>query len=78
MRPPAETVPGITDDPVIRLLLEEKAKSLHEAEEKYLDSAIPEILELLAGPLSNEELSRHPLLNLMLAHGSRGWEDSIL
>ena len=78
MSPTSEIIPGITDDPVIRLLLDGKAKTLHEAEEKYLDTAIPEILDLLAGPLSNEDLSRHPLLNLILAHGSRGWEDSIL
>src|SRR5713101_334859 len=55
-------VPGVTDDPIIRLLLEEKARTLHEAEEMYLDSAIPEILELLASPLDNQELSNHPLL----------------
>jgi hypothetical protein len=73
-----EHIPGVTDDPVIQLLLRGEAETLHDAEEKYLDSAIPEILELLAGSLSNEELAGHPLLNLVLAHGSRGWEDSIL
>jgi hypothetical protein len=78
MEPPDENIPGVADDPVIRLLLRGEARTLHEAEEKYLDSAIPEIVELLRGPLSNEELSRHPLLKLVLAHGSRGWEDSIL
>jgi len=73
-----EHIPGVTDDPVIQLLLRGEAQTLHEAEEKYLDAAIPEILDLLRGPLDNDELSRHPLLNLVLAHGSRGWEDSIL
>ena len=71
-------IPGVTDDPVIRLLLNGEAKTLHEAEEKYLDSAMPEILELLASPLSDEELAKHPLLQMIRAHGSRGWEDSIL
>ena len=71
-------VPGVTDDPVIRLLLSGEAKTLREAEEKYLDSAIPEILDLLRGSLSDEELARHPLLQMIRAHGSRGWEDSIL
>jgi hypothetical protein len=70
--------PDIRDDPVLQLLLRGEAQMLHEAEEKYLDAAIPEILDLLGGPLTNEELSRHPLLNLVLAHGSRGWEDSTL
>ena len=71
-------IPGVTDDPVIRLLLRGEARTLYEAEEKYLDAAIPEILELLGGPLDNAALSRHPLLNLVRAHGSRGWEDSTL
>lgn len=71
-------IPGITDDPVIQLLLRGEARTLHEAEEKYLDAALPLVLELLGSPLTNEELARHPLLMLMLAHGSRGWDDSIL
>jgi hypothetical protein len=71
-------IPDVTDDPVIQLPLRGEARTLHEAEEKYLDAALPEILELLGGPLSNEELARHPLLNLVLAHGRRGWEDSLL
>ncbi len=71
-------IPDFTHDPVIRLLLSGEATTLHEAEEKYLDSAIPEILDLLRGPLSDEELARHPLLQMIRAHGSRGWEDSIL
>ena len=36
------------------------------------------ILELLAGPLSNDELGRHPLLALYRSHGSRPREDSLL
>ena len=73
-----DPIPGVTDDPIIRLLLSGEAQTLHEAEEKYLDSSIPEILELLRSPLSDEELARHPLLQMIRAHGSRGWEDSIL
>jgi hypothetical protein len=73
-----DLIPGVTDDPVIQLLLRGEARTLHEAEEKYLDQAMPEILELLRSPLGDDELSRHPLLRLVLAHGSRGWEDSIL
>ena len=71
-------IPGVTDDPVIQYILRGEARTLHEAEEMYLDSAIPEVLKLLAGPLSNEELSNHPLFKLMRAHGSRPREDSIL
>jgi hypothetical protein len=68
----------IINDPVIQLILRGEAESLHDAEEKYLDLALPEILQLLASPLTNEELSRHPLVQMILSHGSRGWEDSIL
>ena len=73
-----DAIPDVTDDPVIQLLLRGEAQTLHEAEEMYLDAAIPEILELLRGPLTNAELSRHPLLTLMRTHGSRAWEDSLL
>jgi hypothetical protein len=77
---PAEhrDISDIINDPVIQLLLCGEVETLHEAEEKYLDAAIPEILDLLSGPLSNDELAGHPLLNLVLTHGSRGWEDSVL
>ena len=73
-----DMIPELASDPIIQLLLAGEADTLHEAEEKYLDNAIPEVLELLRSPRSNEELGRHPLLNLMLAHDSRGWDDSIL
>src|SRR5580700_11057039 len=63
MKQSHDHIPGVTDDPVIQLLLRGEAHTLHEAEEKYLDAAIPEILELLRGPLDNSALSRHPLLN---------------
>ncbi|MEX0613243.1 MAG: hypothetical protein WD229_14075 [Pirellulales bacterium] len=75
---PIEPNPGLTDDPVIQLLLRGEAQTLHDAEEMYLNAAIPEILELLAGPLTTDELARHPLIDLLVSHGSRGWEDSIL
>jgi hypothetical protein len=66
------------DDPVIRLLLGGVASTLHDAEEMYLDGCLPQLLELLQGPLSEEELNRHPLVTLLVSHGSRGREDSLL
>jgi hypothetical protein len=65
-------------DPVERLLLTGQAKTVHEAEEMYLDSAYPQVLELLASSLSNEELGQHPLFVLYRSHGSRPREDSLL
>ena len=64
-------------DPVERLLLTERAWTVYEAEEMYLDAASPQGLALLEGPLSNEALGRHPLLALYRAHGSRPREDSL-
>jgi hypothetical protein len=73
---PHDVIPGVTDDPVLRLLLTGKAKNLDEAEEMYLDDSLPEVLELLRQQLSDEELARHPLLTLLRVRGSRGREDS--
>jgi hypothetical protein len=67
----------LTDDPVARLLLSGRAKTLREAEELYLDSCLPEIVRLLQEPLSAEELGRHPLMRMLRAHGSRGWEETV-
>jgi hypothetical protein len=84
---PASTVPDPAEaadllaaltDPVERLLLTGRARTVREAEEMYLDSAYPEVLALLESPLTNEELGRHPLLVLYRSHGSRPREDSLL
>ena len=65
-------------DPVERLLLTGRAQTVHEAEEMYLDSAHGEVLDLLASPLSHDELGRHELFVLYRTHGSRPPEDSPL
>jgi hypothetical protein len=65
-------------DPVDRLLLTGQATTVHQAEEMYLDSAYAQVLALLASPLSDEELGRHPLFLAYRSHGSRPREDSLL
>ena len=65
------------DDPVIALLLSGESMTLHEAEERYLDQSIPLVLELLRGPMGDEELGQHPLMRMLVAHGSRGREDTL-
>jgi hypothetical protein len=70
--------PTSEEDPVVRLLLSGAASTLHEAEEMYLDASLPEVMELLRGPLTNEELGDHPLMRMLVTHGSRGREDSLL
>ena len=69
---------GAVTDPVERLLLTRQARTVRQAEEMYLDSAYPQVLALLASPLSNEELGRHPLFVAYRPHGSRPREDSLL
>jgi hypothetical protein len=68
----------LESDPINRLLLRGEAGSVEEAEELYLNASMPEVLRLLEGPLSDEELGNHPLMVLFRVHGSRGWEDSLL
>jgi hypothetical protein len=65
------------DDPVIALLLSGESMTLHEAEELYLDRSLPLVLELLRGTMNDEELGRHPLMKMLVAHGSRGREDTL-
>jgi hypothetical protein len=70
-------IPALDEDPVLRYLLSGAAATLYQAEEMYLDASLPQVVELLRGPLPDEELSRHPLPLLLLAHGSRAREDSL-
>jgi hypothetical protein len=73
-----EPIPGVTDDPVLQLILSGCATSLDEAEELFLDESLPAILDLIGSPLGNPELERHPLLVLLRSRGMRGREDSLL
>jgi hypothetical protein len=73
----SDDILGLSDDPVSRLLLSRQATTVREAEELYLDSCLPEVLQLLQSGLSDEELGRHPLMQMLRAHGSRGWEESV-
>jgi hypothetical protein len=77
MAPRPNDVVRVSNDPVAQLLLSGKAQTLREAEELYLDSCLPEVLLLLQSELSDEELGRHPLMQMFRSHGSRGWEEAI-
>jgi hypothetical protein len=78
MDPQSDDIPGVTDDPVLRLILTGEARSLDEAEEMFLDRSLSQVLELLREPIPDEELARHPLMTLLRVRGSRGREDSLL
>ena len=73
-----ELVPGVTNDPVLQLILSGRAKSLDEAEELFLDESLPTIMELIGSPLGNDELASQPILALLCSRGMRGREDSLL
>jgi hypothetical protein len=47
-----------------------------EAENRYLDDHLEQIAAL-AITLPEEELGEHEAIKLLLAHGSRPWEDSL-
>jgi hypothetical protein len=63
-------------DPIVQMLLSGEADAVAEAEEKYLDANLRLVIELVESPLSDEEFRAHPLIQLLLSHGSRDWEDS--
>ena len=72
-----ETMPVLTRDPIVEMLLAGEAQTASEAEELYLDRHLPDILKLVESSLSDQDFRAHPLIMLLFAHGSRGWEDSL-
>jgi hypothetical protein len=72
----------VKNDPVTALLLSGEAKTVHEAESKFLNENVEAVsrmvLELVESDLSDEEFAKHPLIMLLRGHGSRRWEDSLL
>jgi hypothetical protein len=68
--------PSAMEAEIEALLLSGRASSMAEAESMVLDAHLEEIAEL-AQRLTEEEFGRHELVRLLLAHGSRPWEDSI-
>ena len=72
-----QDITELSSDPVAQLLLRGEARTLREAEEMYLDSCLPEVVRLLQSGLSDEELAGHPLMRMLRAPGSRGWEEAL-
>lgn len=62
---------------VTQLLLTGRATSCAEAEALYLDEHLEEVAALARAPLTEAEFRRHPLILLLMSHGSRSWEDSV-
>lgn len=64
-------------DPVVELLLQGRASTVDEAEELYLNTHLDDVVKLVESNMSTEELRAHPLIALLLARGSRAWEDDV-
>jgi hypothetical protein len=77
MAPDPEDAADLSADPVAQILLRGEAETLREAEEIYLDSCLPDVVRLLQSDLSDEELGRHPLMQMLRSHGSRSWEEAV-
>jgi hypothetical protein len=58
------------------LLLSGQAQTMHEAENRFLDAHLPELVELIDS-LTDEKAADHEVVRLLLRHGSRPWEDSL-
>lgn len=76
--PPDDPLFDHITDPVERTLLLGRAETVAEAEELVLNESLDLVTELLRGPLSDDELGRHPLLVLYRTRGSRPREDDLL
>jgi hypothetical protein len=76
--PMSSNTVSLLDDPIVQLLLDGRAQTAAEAERLFVEEHLDEVVMLVNGPLSDEELRRHPLIAALLSHGSRGWDDSIL
>jgi hypothetical protein len=53
-----------------------EAATLYEGEELYIDRTWPWLLKLLSQPVPDAKLGRHPLIELLGAHGMCDGEDS--
>jgi hypothetical protein len=75
--PISKDIFGSAADPIVAMLLAGEADTVYEAEEKYLNEHIPDVIRLVESGLPDEEFRNHPLIVMLLAHGSRDWEDSL-
>lgn len=64
-------------DPVAALIIAGEADTVERAEELYLDRSVGALLALVSSDLSDDDFRAHPLVQLLLARGSRGWEGAL-
>ncbi len=59
-----------------QLLLSGQATTGYEAEEIFLDAHLSELVRLVT-ELGDREFEEHEAIKLLMAHGSRQWEDAL-
>jgi hypothetical protein len=62
---------------IMQILVAGEADSAAEAQRRFLERHIDDVARLALEPLSDEEFRRHPLIVLLMMHGSRSREDSL-
>jgi hypothetical protein len=77
MAPNPNDIMRLSSDMVAQLLLRGEAETFRQAEERYLDSCLPEVVGLLQSGFSDQELGRHSIMRTLRAHGSRGWGEAV-
>ncbi len=65
------------DRAIAELLLSGRAETAAQAEELFLNEHLRDVLQLVASSLSERDFREHPLIRLLLSHGSRPSEDSL-
>jgi hypothetical protein len=66
------------DQAVLDKLLSGAAQTGSQAEQMLLDERLDEVVQLATSSISDADFRNDPLIRLLFAHGSRGWEDSLL
>ena len=69
---------GGIENGILEILISGRADDAESAEQIYLDEHVEEVARLALSPISDDEFRRHPLIVLLMMHGSRGWEDLLL
>ena len=68
--------PDYVNAEIDNLLLTGQALTMHDAESQFLDAHLGEIAALVT-LLTDDEFENHEAVKLLMAHGSRPWEDAL-
>ena len=68
---------SILEQEILEILVSGRASDARSAERLYLEEHVDDVARLALSPLSDEEFRRHPLILLLMMHGSRPWVDTL-